>query len=324
MKLSIIIAAYNVEKYIEKCIYSCVQQEYDNNFYEIIVVNDGSTDKTLEILNKLKGEIDNLKIFHQKNAGLGASRNKGLKECRGEYVWFIDGDDYIKENILKEIIFEINKNDLDTLVLNYSVVDAEYNITSSNLNNLFGTNDIITGSVFYKNNYSKSYSWLFVFKRSLFDNGEINFKERINMQDSEILPKLMINTHRLSFLKTSSYYYVQHDDSFTNSSNGDKRFAYFESIIEVRESLLAILKANENEDLRFGINRKLDSLHEVVFNHLVFFQYENDWFKKTIEMLKLNGYYPLRNNPKGKMKLIKFGLNLNPVFVKKMIDLIRK
>jgi glycosyltransferase involved in cell wall biosynthesis len=121
VKLSIIIAAYNVEKFIEKCIYSCVHQNFDKSLYEIVVVNDGSKDNTTKILNKLETKIENLHTIYQENSGLGASRNIGLKNALGDYVWFIDGDDYIENNCLEAMLKLLTEEQSDVLVLNYTV-----------------------------------------------------------------------------------------------------------------------------------------------------------------------------------------------------------
>jgi len=254
MKLSIIIAAYNVEKYIEKCVYSCVHQNILKSDYEIIVINDGSSDTTRDKVNKLTFEIKNLKVVHQENSGLGACRNTGLKHSEGQYVWFIDGDDYLEENILQDVVNEIEKNKLDSLVLDYATVDQQYDIIGAYLNKVVGVKNVVSGSEFYKNNYTNSYTWLFVFNRKLFLNYEVEFKENINMQDSEILPKLLINTQRLALLNKVCYYYIQQADSYTNSSKGQKRFKYFESIIEVRNSLQDFLTMKINNDLNMRRN----------------------------------------------------------------------
>ncbi len=126
MKLSILIAAYNVEKFIKKCILSCASQNLEVTTYEIIVVNDGSTDGTLNLLENLKKEITNLVVINQNNSGLGAARNTALKHAKGEYVWFIDGDDYIAKNSLTEILSAIALNKLEVLVLNYEVVNDNF------------------------------------------------------------------------------------------------------------------------------------------------------------------------------------------------------
>lgn len=325
MKLSILIAAYNVAPFIEKCVLSCEKQDLEKHLYEIIVVNDGSTDDSLNLLEKLKTEVSNLVIISQKNSGLGAARNIALKHAKGEYVWFIDGDDYIGEHILKKILNEINSKQLDILVLDYAIVNENYEVTKKNANNITELKGVCSGSDFYIDNHEKSYTVLYVFKKRLFDLNRLLFQERINMQDSEILPKLLFYTNRISFLKLVSYYYVQQPNSFTNSIDGAKRYAYFLSIIVVRNSLIDFQEKIKyiQPDLAFGIDKKLEGLQHILYNHLLFFSYENEWLVKIIKLLKENKLYPLQYKAKGKMQILKIGLNSYPVVTKWFVDKIQ-
>ena len=104
LKLSIIIPVYNVEKYIEKCLVNCAQQDCCTDSYEIIVVNDGTKDNSLAIAEDVARRYDNIYITSQLNAGLSEARNKGLSLAKGEYVWFVDSDDWIDTNCLTDIM----------------------------------------------------------------------------------------------------------------------------------------------------------------------------------------------------------------------------
>jgi glycosyltransferase involved in cell wall biosynthesis len=326
MILSIVVAAYNVENSIQKCLLSCLEQDIPIIDYEIIVINDGSKDNTQQIVESLSSKIPNLKLINKKNGGLGTARNAGIQNSSGEFIWMIDGDDYIEENILSQILSKIKINDLDALSLNYNIVDDNYTITIPCANELKLKKEVLSGPKFYKDNYEKSYTWFYIFKKSLFKNSNILFKERINMQDSEILPKLMFHIQRISFLEKACYFYVQHPDSFTNSNSGEKRFKYFESIMEVNESLnnFMLNEAKDNLDLMTGVKFKIESLNQVVFNHLVFFKYESDYLIKIINLLKKNDFYPLKYSPSEKLKILKLGLNNYPISTKRLIDKIRK
>jgi glycosyltransferase involved in cell wall biosynthesis len=326
MKISILIAAYNVEEFIEKCIISCCNQDLDKNLFEIIVVNDGSTDSTLSILNNLKKSITNLVVINQVNSGLGAARNTALLNAKGKYIWFIDGDDFIKENILNKIINEIEEHELNILVLDYAIVNQYHEIIKTNANELKNFNEICSGSEFYSSNFEKSYTVLFIFENKLFELNNLFFKERINMQDSEILPKILLHTNRISFLKSVAYYYVQHENSFTNSTNGKKRYEYFSSIIEVRNSLIDFQNQIQylNPQLYMGLEKKINALHHIIFNHLLFFKYEKKWLLEILKLLKTNNLYPLQYDARGKFLLLKILLNNFPLTTKWFIDLIQK
>ena len=114
IRLSIIIPVYNVEKYISRCLDSLLDQDLHTSDYEIIVVNDGSNDKSLEIAQSY-ARNNNVIIIDQKNGGVGNARNSGLMAARGNYVYFIDPDDYLISNCLNKLVTSCEANNLDIL-----------------------------------------------------------------------------------------------------------------------------------------------------------------------------------------------------------------
>ena len=105
-KISIIVPVYNTEKYLSKCLNSLIKQTYKD--IEIIVVNDGSKDKSLEIAKKIAKQDNRIKVFNKENGGLSSARNFGIEKASGEYIGFVDSDDYIKENMF-EILYNMIK-----------------------------------------------------------------------------------------------------------------------------------------------------------------------------------------------------------------------
>lgn len=124
--VSIIITAYNYEKYIERAVRSCLDQSLQNSQYEIIVVNDCSTDNTKKILENYADEI---RVFHlEKNSGLSAARNFGVKKAKGQFVVFLDADDYIQKDLLLiQKTFLAENNTLDAVSVDYYLVDERGN-----------------------------------------------------------------------------------------------------------------------------------------------------------------------------------------------------
>lgn len=323
LQLSIIIAAYNVELFIEKCILSCVSEQYQDKI-EILVVDDGSTDTTFEKIMDLKEKVKSITVISQENQGLGASRNIGIKNAKGKYIWMIDGDDYIESNSLITILEDFKKN-IDVYSVNFNVCEENGEI----LYKAYQYNDInttLTGSEYYKFNYDKNYTWQYIFRKDLFLEHNIAFRERINMQDSEILPRILYHVKSVKYLNLVAYNYVQYKNSFTNTQNPIKRYKYFESIIEVRNSLQnfgEIIKT-KNSELYIGIQNKLESLDQVVFNHLVFYRYKNEDFVRNIELLKNANFFPIKVNTTGKMKFVKWAINRFPALTNYFLNLIKK
>lgn len=323
MLLSIIIAAYNVEAFIEKCIQSCYDKHLCEDI-EILVVDDGSTDKTLKVIYNLYDLVRNLKVIQQKNQGLGASRNNGIQNANGKYIWMIDGDDYIETDNLK-LVFRNIQTDLDVYCINYNVKDENERVLYKAYPDNY-ISEIVSGSEYYKLNNEKNYTWQYIFKKELFLENQIFFKERINMQDSEILPKILHHTKSVKYLNFIGYNYVQYINSFTNSQDATKRYKYFQSIIEVRSSLLEFGEniKNVNPELYCGIQMKLNSLNQVVFSHLVFFRYKNKDFLNNINLLKEAKFFPIKTDLTGKMEFVKICLNTFPIITNTFLNLVKK
>ena len=124
-ELSIIIPCYNVEKYIDECINSVLEQ--DVNSYEILLINDGSTDNTLNILESYR-KNSKIKVINQQNGGLSKARNIGLLNAKGEYILFLDSDDFIEKKSLNKILEFIKKNSLDILAFNFFIYYDSLNL----------------------------------------------------------------------------------------------------------------------------------------------------------------------------------------------------
>lgn len=124
MKLSIVIPIYNVRDYIVKCVESCICTDHLEE-YEIILVNDETPDDSIELLQTFIQNYSNIRLINRKNGGLSAARNSGLRESRGEYVWFVDGDDYISNNAISLVLEELSKRSCDIFVFHYNKVEGD-------------------------------------------------------------------------------------------------------------------------------------------------------------------------------------------------------
>lgn len=126
--ISVIVPIYNVEKYLQKCVESIVNQTYRN--IEIILVDDGSPDKCPQMCDEWSGEDERIIVVHKKNGGLSSARNAGIEVMKGKYVSFIDSDDYIELNMLEIMHNAITKDDFDICICDTKHVDGDYNVVS--------------------------------------------------------------------------------------------------------------------------------------------------------------------------------------------------
>lgn len=187
--LSFIVPVYNVEKYLEECLDSLLEQDIPHEEYEIICVNDGSTDGSLEILRRYEEKYPNIRVIDQENGGVCVARNTGLDAAQGEYIWFVDSDDFIRANILDSLHRKITNSKCDRLTLEvYQFWNAlsdkeryeiEQNSLSSNsyLNNVACWNNVFRTQHLRKNNLYFRYpeiiyseDCLFMFEFSISEN----------------------------------------------------------------------------------------------------------------------------------------------------------
>lgn len=129
MRLSIIIPIYNVEKYIERCINSIFEQNLASEDYEVLLIDDETPDQSGEIAKKIAESRDNYHYIFQKNKGLGGARNTGILHAKGNYILFLDSDDWLDRNSIRELLNEVHQRDLDILIFNMKNVSSNGDIT---------------------------------------------------------------------------------------------------------------------------------------------------------------------------------------------------
>lgn len=210
--ISIIIPAYNVEKYINKCIDSIICKEND---IEIIIVDDGSTDKTSIICNEYCENNDNIKVFHVKNGGQAKARNYGLDVATGKYIMFLDSDDYIDDDKFIEKIKKIIENEPDLIMYGYKKFWEGKNKYS--YKKLLDNKKIRNYTLDYliDSNYFKGCPWDKIIKASLLKDNKIYFPENMLSEDIKWCADLLkiVNNNKIYVLNENPYVYVQHKNS---------------------------------------------------------------------------------------------------------------
>lgn len=222
VKLSIVVPLYKSEQYLHKCLDSLLQQDIPLEDYEIILVNDGSPDRSKEIAEEYAAKYSNIIVLSQENKGASGARNYGLKEASGEYIRFVDPDDYIPANSLKGFIQQMDEQQLDMLRFNYKVVDEEYKeidkLLSASLVNY--TPGIMDGGAFLEQRLCYAcYIWTFVFRTSVIKDNDIYFYEGDFYDDTPWTPRVCLASRRVNSIDVVGYYYYQSPGSILRSSS---------------------------------------------------------------------------------------------------------
>ena len=217
-KLSVIVPVYNTASYLEKCLDSLLNQEYSN--LEIIVVEDKSSDNSREVLKKYTHN-EKIKIFYnEKNSGLSYTRNKGLQESSGEYIGYIDSDDYVEKTFYSNMMDKLIEEDADLAISDIKIVFENQNNKeivehTRNENSKLGYINVgLAASACNK-----------VFKRELIEKYKFSVG-KVNEDIAVIIPAI-VNSNKIVYLDNNYYYYIQRDNSIQNSRFSDKRFDIF-------------------------------------------------------------------------------------------------
>lgn len=342
MKLSIIVPIYNVAPYLRKCVDSLLAQDITD--YEIILVDDGSTDDSGaiadEIVREVMGDESNcqspianlptLSVIHQENAGLSAARNAGIAKAQGEYIWFVDSDDYVEPNVLGELMEQIERDNLDVLRFRYQNekesgeafvphdgMKVDYNDYS---------NVPIDGLTFLNERmWIQCYAWQFVLKKKIVEK-EL-FTIGIYFEDTDWTPRMLLKAKRVASTNSIIYNYLWRDGSITLTSNKEKLRKHLHDKIIILERLNEWGKLVTNH---LWFDTMISSLMIGVINSIALNFYEER--KNYIKQIKNIGILPLTTfhipvKAIKKVNLINFSIHFSlfmTLIIKKVKNVIKQ
>ncbi len=206
-KISIIVPVYNVEKYIDKCLKSLTQQTLQD--IEIIIVNDGSLDKSIDIIKKyVKQNPTKIKYYEKKNGGLSSARNYGLEYATGEYIAFLDSDDYVETNMYEEMYILAKKENADMVECDF-LWEWEYGKKIFDKRREYKIKEEMMKK-------PRVVAWNKIYKREILNKYKIRFPEGLIYEDMEFFYKLLPHINKMSYLNKYFVHYTQREDSITN------------------------------------------------------------------------------------------------------------
>lgn len=224
--ISVIIPVHNTAKYLQKCIESLLNQSFRD--FEIILINDGSTDKSTEICIKYRNLYPNIRYIQSSHLGVSAARNIGLYYACGRFVTFVDSDDYVKPFYLENLIKYANS---DCVVANYCIVDkGGMNKSNISLISQHMKYDYAIQQLFEPKGY-KGYLWNKLFRKDIIDANEIKFNEQINVwEDLLFCFQYFLFCDDIYYSNISDYCYVQNSNSLVHKKECNIEESKFKSI----------------------------------------------------------------------------------------------
>ncbi len=351
IKLSIIVPIYGVDQYLRKCVDSLLAQDLPFSEYEIILVDDESPDACPQICDEYAAAHENIRVIHRENGGLSAARNSGIEVAQGEYIMFVDSDDYIEPNVLKGLLAQVERDNLDVLRYRLQYVrllkendemsrdkslneprtlnDGLYQVYNPYKSNPFKGNDyseVPTDGVTFLNMRmnTQCYAWQFLIKRDLIiknegvkelKNESCLFTPGIYFEDTDWTPRMLVKANRVASTNNIVYNYLQREGSITNAVNRSKQ----KKVLDDKMHLIGTLQQQAIDLRKSGrYNRWYrdmisDTVVSIIGMLSVDFYEENDSYLAQLQLLQI---YPLI--PKSlKARLI----NLSPHLAIKLLHL---
>lgn len=312
LKLSVIVPVYNVEQYLPKCLDSLLDQDLSRDEYEIILVDDGSPDRSGEICDAIASHYSHIKVIHRENGGISAARNIGVEIAQGKYVQFVDSDDFLEPNVLKSLVHKMEYGQLDILRFNYQNVNEKYVV--------FEPNKVSKPFVDYRDEICDGLSFLterlgfacyacqFMIKRELLAG--CRFKEGMYFEDTEWTPRLLIRAARVNSTDLMAYNYLMRIGSVSRSRDESKK----KKVVNDKLSLIDSLKEQMGaaKDKRWFEGMIAQTVLSIVSDVANSFYAERSLY---FHLLKQKNIFPLSSfhattSAKKKIRLANVSLNL--------------
>lgn len=243
IKYSFIVPVYNTEKYLKKCLDSLVNQTYKD--FEIIVVNDGSTDKSSNIISKYQKKYKNIIVIDKENEGLSMARNRGVQKSSGKYIIFVDSDDYVSNKLLEEVDKKIDDSD----ILRFQIATEDEEYTKINEYHEEGFESMCGYDAF---KYLSSYhfvepAWCYVIRKNYYIENKFSFKKGVYHEDFGLIPYVIYKARKVKSIDFIGYYYIQRNGSIMNNNDYKKTVKKAFDMIEQYKTMRLFAK---------NINRK--------------------------------------------------------------------
>lgn len=334
MKLSFIVPIYNVEPYLQKCVDSLLHQDYDD--YEIILVDDGSTDGSGQLADEIASDVKcnagamengicspEIRVIHQENRGLSGSRNTGITAARGEYICFVDSDDYWEENVLRELMEQIERDNLDVLRFDYRNVNENGEEIQPNKNPrkyADYSSNVCDGERFLNERLGFAcYVPMFIVKREMLGEAGYRkrgtgtekclFKEGVYFEDTDWTPRMLMRAKRVASTEMVVYNYLWRVGSITNAVSKEKKRKVLEDKIKLLTGFQEQRKMVRDDSwYRWQIASGAMSVLNIIAKDFY------DEKKKYIQQIKNKNVFPLSTYRSTKNMQIKIAVaNVSPM-----------
>ena len=318
LRLSIIIPIYNAEKYLEECIASLYHQDIPVEDYEVILVNDGSTDDSYDIAKRLSSNHNNIKLFSQDNQGQSVARNKGLDVAKGNYIMFVDSDDALYPNVIGEILSNAENNELDVCAYRIKYLDDNGKPHDGSVQP-FPVDKIYDGRYAVTHGADIGAVWINLYSNAMLERYHLRFLEGIYHQDVDFNLRMYAYADKIMFTDIVAYNYRFVAGSSTRKPNKKRIIKLINDDMTVIRHIRDFSQNDERgKTLRDFYIKHGNSL--LISNLISLFKDKTLEHKEKIELLykaKELGIYPIKGKSLSwKTTLIGYLLNYEWLLIK--------
>ena len=252
MRLSIVTTMYNSAKYLSKCVDSLLDQDLSEDEYELILVNDGSPDNSLELAGQYASRHKNIKVLSHANKGLAGARNTGMEAAMGEYLCFVDPDDYVHPNIYGKLLEMMEEGHLDMLRFNYDMVNEDYQIINKPKGTVIDySHQVMDGEAFLDERLGYGcFVWSYVYRMSFLRKTGIRFIEGVYFDDANWLPRVCCKAERIDSVDFVCYYYLQRSGSILNGMTEEAKRKKIKGQVDLICNLKDFAEQTRSEKVR--------------------------------------------------------------------------
>ncbi|MBR1518919.1 MAG: glycosyltransferase [Prevotella sp.] len=317
-KLSIIIAMYNSEKYISDCLESIIQSDLPKECFEVIIINDGSTDNGPKIAQEYCAKYENFKYLTQYNQGQSVARNYGIKECHGEYIWCVDSDDAISSDVFSVFNKLVESPDVDILEFKAKQIEEDGSFVNVVGENKLPYNTILSGRDAICGGYQPATMWRLFARKDLLIKNNLFFVPGIIHQDAELAYRLYAHAEKVIFVDDPLYIYINHPNSTINAPTSEKKLKRLLDDIVVLKSFSRLSQEHLSDSLMSEVikHKSMDVLFGIVYT---LFRKRKEYSidninKKVIKKLREEELYPINYDYHSfKKNIVKRILNIESV-----------
>lgn len=316
MKLTVIVPCYNVEGYLPRCVDSLLHQDINVEDYEILLIDDGSTDATAAICDRYAAEHSHVSTIHQANSGIGGARNTGLDRAKGTYIFFVDADDFVPKNRFGALVRIAESHQLD--VLGFHSADVVEHDEAPALPAFDGkVTKVLTGAQYLSENTMQGPVWWFITKRDWLESLHLRFAEGRKLEDSPFTPDVLLSAERMAQVEDVCYFYVKRGSSTMNATDRNHCMRMLNDFVFSYQSTDAVI-AKHRHKMDESALKRLCSRRDSFLYFGIFRALKVGMLKEYYAELKAGGMLPLkpldkRDFPGVKWTLLRHLFNCPPL-----------